>query len=94
MFLFRPESARDEASAAPLRLHVTYGLDWELRVHVFKRRGPVHDGVIVLPSVPGGLSSVLTPRLMHPSHFIQERENVHALGSLASRREPQRIAAH
>lgn len=39
VFLFRPEAAHYEASAAPLRLHATYGPDWELRVQVFKRRG-------------------------------------------------------
>ncbi|MFM2275978.1 MAG: hypothetical protein RL211_1850 [Pseudomonadota bacterium] len=56
VFLFRPESAQHEASAAPLRLHATYGLDWELQVHAFKRRGPVHDGLVTLPSIPGGCS--------------------------------------
>lgn len=94
VFLFRPESAQHEASAAPLRLHATYGLDWELRVHVFKRRGPVHDGVVVLHSVPGGLSSVLTPRLTHPSLLLATRETPHAVGSLAPRREPQPLAVH
>lgn len=92
VFLFRPESAQHEASAAPLRLHASYGLDWELRVHVFKRRGPIHDGVLVLPSVPGGLSSVLTPRLKHPSQLITVRENVHVVGSLAPGPVPQSLA--
>ena len=98
VFLFRPESAQHEASAAPLRLHATYGLDWELHVHVFKRRGPVHDGVVVLPSVPGGLSSVLTPRLQRPSLLLAPRENVnesaYALGSLAPRPAAQPLAVH
>lgn len=92
VFLFRPEAAQHEASAAPLRLHASYGLDWELRVHVFKRRGPVHEGVIVLPSVPGGLSAVLTPRLRHPSQFINVRENVHVVGSHAPGLVPQPLA--
>jgi protein ImuA len=77
-----------------LRLHATYGLDWELRVHVFKRRGPIHDGLVVLPSVPGGLSSVLTPRLMRPSQLITPRENVHAVGSLAPRTIAQPVTTH
>ena len=94
MFLFRPESAQHEASAAPLRLHATYGLDWELRVQVFKRRGPVHDGFVVLPSVPGGLSSVLTPRLTRPSLLLAPREKPHAVGSLAPGRAPQPLAVH
>ena len=68
------------------------GHEGELRVHVFKRRGPVHDGVLVLPSVPGGLSSVLTPRLKRPSQLITVRGNVHAVGSLAPGPVPQPLA--
>jgi protein ImuA len=94
VFLFRPESAQHEASAAPLRLHATYGLDWELHVQVFKRRGPVHDGMVVLPSVPGGLASVLTPRLQRPSLLLAPRENTHVVGSLAPRTVPQSLAVH
>ncbi|MEI8031510.1 MAG: translesion DNA synthesis-associated protein ImuA [Comamonadaceae bacterium] len=99
VFLFRPEAARQEASAAPLRLHATYGLDWELQVHVFKRRGPVHVGVAVLPSIPGGLTSVLTPRLLRPSQLLQPRsatprENLHAVGSPAPRPLPRLHAVH
>lgn len=70
VILFRAQAARHEASAAPLRLSATVGLDWELKVEVFKRRGPAHDGHVVLPSIPGGLSPVLTPRLMKPSVLI------------------------
>ena len=98
VLLFRPEPAQHEASAAPLRLHATYGLDWELHVQVFKRRGPVHAGVVVLPSVPGGLASVLTPRLQRPSLLLASRENVnesaYALGSPAPRLVPQSLAVH
>lgn len=94
VFLFRPESAQHEASAAPLRLHATYGLDWELRVQVFKRRGPVHAGFVILPSVPGGLSSVLTPRLTRPSLLLAPRETPHAVGSLAPTRAPQPLAVY
>lgn len=94
VFLFRPESARHEASAAPLRLHAIYGVDWELKVHVLKRRGPVHAGLVVLPSVPGGLSSVLTPRLKRPSQFLPHPENDDVVGSLAPRSVPQALAVH
>lgn len=52
VFLFRPDKARFEASPAPLRMQVTFGPDWELRVHLLKRRGPVHDGILQLPSIP------------------------------------------
>lgn len=71
VFLCRQEAARHEASAAPLRVLASVGLDWELKVNVFKRRGPAHDGLLSLPSVPGGLASVLTPRLRRPSRLIQ-----------------------
>lgn len=70
VFLLRPESARDESSAAPLRLHVRMALDWELLVTVFKRRGAVHDRVLRLPSVPGGLQAILTPRILRPSEML------------------------
>lgn len=81
IFLCRPESARFEASAAPLRVHAEVGLDWELRVNVFKRRGPVHDGQVLLPSVPGGLASVLTPRLLKPSRLISRGASADVVGS-------------
>jgi protein ImuA len=74
VFLCRPEAARHEASAAPLRVVAGFGLDWELHVQVFKRRGPTHEGVLRLPSVPGGLAAVLTPRLRRPSRFFVQRE--------------------
>jgi len=74
VFLFRPAAAQHESSAAPLRVVATFGPDWELQVHVLKRRGPVHDGLVHLASVPGGLSAVLTPRLKKPSLLIAARE--------------------
>ena len=88
VFLCRPEAAQHEASAAPLRVHASLGLDWELRVQVFKRRGPLHTGPVTLPSVPGGLASVLTPRLLRPSRFFLPRESSHAVGRLAPRSTP------
>ncbi len=74
VFLFRPPAAQHEASAAPLRVMATFALDWEIQVHVLKRRGPSHAGVVRLRSVPGGLESVLTPRLLLPSRLIASRE--------------------
>jgi protein ImuA len=74
VFLFRPAAAQHEASAASLRVLATFGLDWEIGVHVLKRRGPAHDGFVRLRSVPGGLESVLTPRLHAPSRLIASRD--------------------
>lgn len=93
VFLCRPEAARHEASPAPLRVHASVGLDWELNVSVFKRRGPVHGGVLVLPSVPGGLTSVLTPRLRKPSRLISREVTANALGSTATTARPEQHPA-
>lgn len=92
LFLCRPQAAQHEASAAPLRVHTTFGLDWELQVHVLKRRGPPHEGIVRLPSVPGGLDSVLTPRLRKPSRFLYPEVAANALGSTVVRLRPRRHA--
>lgn len=95
VFLCRPEAARHESSAAPLRAHVSYGLDWELQVDIFKRRGPSLDAPLRLPSIPGGLASILTPRLLRPSLLLKRLETSDAVGSPASRRPAVRqLAVH
>jgi protein ImuA len=104
VFLCRPEAAAHEPSAAPLRVQLRAGLDWELRVHLLKRKGPTHEGEILLRSVPGGLQSILTPRLSRPSLLIAARkagdikestEVSHVVGSPASRpTAPRRVGAH
>lgn len=96
VILCRPAAAEHEASAAPLRLQVRFGIDWELRIHLLKRKGPPHEGELTLPSVPGGLEAILTPRLHHPSRLIadrQSREVSHAVGSPSSRQPAGRPAA-
>lgn len=96
VFLFRPQQAQREPSAAPLRVIADLGTDWSLQVHILKRRGPVHDGSIRLDAIPGGLSSVLTPRLLVPSQMVtfhpsvSNREAPHALGSTAAPHRPRR----
>jgi protein ImuA len=100
VFLCRPMAAEFEPSAAPLRVQLRFVLDWELRVHVLKRKGPTHEGDVALASIPGGLQSVITPRLLKPSEFlaardVREREPSHALGSPASRQTSvRRVTAH
>ena len=103
IFLCRPAAAEHEPSAAPLRVQLRFGLDWELHVHVLKRKGPTHEGIVTLTSVPGGLDAVLTPRLRHPSLIIAQRqaqrddvqEAQHAVGSPPPRPVPvRRVAAH
>lgn len=70
VFLCRPESALHEPSAAPLRIALRSGLDWQLRLRVPKRRGAAFDGELLLPSVPGGLGTVLTSRVARPSALL------------------------
>jgi protein ImuA len=94
VFLFRPQAAQLDASAAPLRLLVTLGQDWELRVQILKRKGALMEGCIALPSIPGKLDQVLTPRLLHPSELLPKPEAPRALGSVTHIREPQRVSVH
>ena len=70
VFLCRPAAAARESSAAPLRLLARTGVDWALLVDVFKRKGPPLDTTLHLPSVPGGLQAILTPRLQQPSALL------------------------
>lgn len=70
VFLCRPETARHEASAAPLRLRVWPGSDWTLQVEVFKRKGPPLTQALDLPSVPAALRDVLPSRLHQPSRLL------------------------
>jgi protein ImuA len=98
VFLFRPAAAQHESSAAPLRVMATFGVDWELQVHVFKRRGPAHDGLVRVASIPGGLSAVLTPRLLLPSRLLAARDAAregptHALVGTAAALGARRPAA-
>ncbi|KWT98061.1 MULTISPECIES: translesion DNA synthesis-associated protein ImuA [unclassified Variovorax] len=99
--LCRPAAAQHEPSAAPLRLQVSYGVDWELQVHLLKRKGSTHDGVLHLPSIPRGLAPLITPRLSKPSVLLAARkprvtagEPSDALGSVTSRQPALRHPAH
>ena len=101
VFLCRPISAQHEASAAPLRVQLALGLDWELRVHLLKRKGPAHEGILCLPSIPAGMAPIITPRLAKPSELLAHREEreeaIHyALGRAAPGQPApvRRAAAH
>lgn len=103
VFLCRPAAAEHEPSAAPLRVQLRFGLDWQLHVHLLKRKGPAHEGEITLSSVPGGLESILTPRLRRPSHLLASRHvgddprvvQAHVVGSAAPRQPTvRRVTAH
>jgi protein ImuA len=70
VFLCREASAGMESSAAPLRVQARVGADWALHVDIVKRKGPPLMQTLRLPSVPGGLQSVLTPRLRTPGALL------------------------
>lgn len=62
VFLFRPDQAVAEASAAPLRLHLSLGpCPHPLVVRIVKRRGPVREVPLCLESWPPGLMELLPP---------------------------------
>ena len=98
VFLCRPATAEYEPSAAPLRLQVRHAPDWELHVHLLKRKGATHDGLIKLPSVPASLDLLITPRLMKPSALVAARQKravdtslSHVLGRPSSRPPTLRV---
>lgn len=91
--LCRPEVARHESSAAPLRIHASAGLDWNLHVHILKRRGPPHERPLALSSIPGGLASVLTPRLRRLSRSVASEVPRDAVVSSADPARTQHAAA-
>jgi len=90
IFLCRPDAARHESSAAPLRVHASVGIDWELRVQVLKRRGPTHEQPLALASLPGGLVSVLTPRVLRPSQLLSREVSDAVVGAAATARSRRR----
>lgn len=68
VFVLRPAAiAQPQSSAAPLRLLLEPGPDWTLRVRLIKRRGPMHEDWLTLPSVPAGLGQILALRLLQPA---------------------------
>lgn len=93
VLLCRPTAARHEPSAAPLRVHAALAPDWTLRLQVLKRRGAAHDGELRLPSVPGGLARVLTPRLLQPDVAVPAEEVTDAAVGRAAPRH-RAVAAH
>jgi protein ImuA len=93
VFLCRPEAARHESSAAPLRVHAGFALDWELRLQILKRRGPSLDEPMALPSMPGGLASIITPRLQRPSRLFSREVPADAVGSPVIAFRPRRDTA-
>lgn len=83
VFLVRPEVAAREASAALLRVQVRPQTDWQIALRVLKRKGAPLDETLMLPSVPGGLSRIMTERLRYPSR-LKPVEPSHAVVRVAA----------
>ncbi|CAN5281340.1 translesion DNA synthesis-associated protein ImuA [soil metagenome] len=93
VFLCRPEVAARDASAAPLRVLVRVETDWQINLEVLKRKGSVLAQRLHLLSMPGGLATIMTPRLRYPSRLVPHilsRESGHAVDSLVAATERQR----
>jgi protein ImuA len=97
-FLIRPAHAMKDSSPAPLRISAALADDWDLRVRVAKRRGPVHDQDLLLPAFSGGVERVLTPALRYPSQLddrpILPIEVPNALGSTQASARSRNPATH
>ena len=74
LFVFRPQQAQDEASAAPLRLTLGVGpCPHPLLVHVFKRRGPAMATPLSLGHWPAGVPQVWPASIQAPPDVHQPR---------------------
>lgn len=89
IFLCRPEVAAREASAAPLRVLLRPCTDWQISLKVLKRKGVPLEDALLLPSVPGGLSKIMTARLRYPSR-LRPVEPSHAVVRAAVASVPER----
>jgi protein ImuA len=95
VFVCRPMHALGESSAAPLRVQASVGVDWELQLRIAKRKGPPLEATLHLPSVPGGLATILPPRLREPSRWMpRTEENEHVVVRPAAQPERRHSPAH
>ncbi|MBV8504107.1 MAG: translesion DNA synthesis-associated protein ImuA [Paucibacter sp.] len=63
IFVFRPQAAAAQSSAAPLRVQLRAREPWQIEAHIHKRRGPAHEGWLALDATPTQLEPLLTPRM-------------------------------
>jgi protein ImuA len=90
VFLMRAHDAALQSSAAPLRVRARLAGPGQIAVHLLKRRGPAHDGELILCTAPPRLA----PLLQHRRSAADQLGEVHrdVLDSPASRaRLPQRL---
>jgi protein ImuA len=63
-FVLRPEAARQQASAAPLRTLLAPGPGFALQLQLLKRRGPAHEQPLRLRALPAGWERLLSERIL------------------------------
>jgi protein ImuA len=90
VFLMRPQEAALQSSAAPLRMQARLAGPGQIGVHLLKRRGPAHDGELILCTASPRLAPLLQHRYGAP-HPGQEAPRA-VLDHLDSRAlPPQRL---
>jgi len=89
VFLFRPDSVEQHASAAPLRLSLQVdALTQALQVRLIKRRGPIQAEALTLSAWPAGLHALIERPLLHAPGTLSapsSKTGHVALGRLDSR---------
>ncbi len=89
-FVFRPLSAQDQSSPAPLRLVCQPAATGQLSVQIIKRRGPEHAEPMILPlSIPSSLTKPLAARaatIIPSVGFLSDAVDSHSLAATAARR--------
>ena len=58
-------------------------------MHIVKRKGTAHEGILKLASIPGGLESIITPHLRKPSVIVSARKECESCESVKVRTEPE-----
>lgn len=91
VFLCRPETAARDSSAAPLRLLARYETDWQIAVDVLKRKGPPLAEQLHLLSMPGGVNTIMTPRLRHYSRLRPRTSHAVVSNPAAAMRERSEV---
>jgi protein ImuA len=90
VFLMRPQEAALQSSATPLRVQARLAGPGQIGVHILKRRGPAHDGELVLVTASPRLAPLLQHRRSFPDRPHEVSRDV--LDRLDSRAlQPQRL---
>lgn len=73
LFICRPAVAQAQSSAAPLRVLLQPGADWQLQLRLLKRRGPAHEDWLTLDALPPALAGRLSTRQLQARPAVPAR---------------------